>query len=212
MNLLPWSLLVGASLAIGCGDRSSPDKPASPPEPSRLATVAEPAAVALDAGVTTLPAYDPASGYHLDPDVGDAPRPTTRGGLRDRKVIQLLLRSTPGGAMAAVDGVRLGTTPVLWEGLANGIPREFTFVLAGHALARYQFVPITDGIVHGTLARIPDEKLTPELPAPVAPSPGRTAPRPPPPPAPAPVVAPAVDAAAASEPGPAVDGRAVTAP
>ncbi len=78
--------------------------------------------------------------------------------------------------MAAVDGLRVGTTPVLWEGLANGNPREFTFVLAGHALARYQFVPITDGIVHGTLARIPDDKLTPELPAPVAPAPTRAAP------------------------------------
>ncbi len=201
MKLSPWSLLVGASVVLGCGDHASPDRSAAP---SRVAT--EVPAAAIDAGVTALPAYDPASGFHLDPDVGDAPRPAGPRGARDRKIVQLLLRSTPPGAMAAVDGVRVGPTPVLWEGLAAGDPREFTFVLPGHALARYQFVPITDGIVHGTLARIPDDERTPELPATTIAPPARTVPRPPPPPTPA--VAPTVDAAGPTEAVPLIDGGA----
>jgi hypothetical protein len=86
------------------------------------------------------------------------------------------------GAIASVDGSRLGVTPVVWGG-DGGIAHEFTFVMAGHALARYRFVPVTNGIVHGTLARIPDDAVVPAL----APSggtvngPPRSLPPPPPP-------------------------------
>jgi hypothetical protein len=109
----------------------------------------------IDAGITAVPTFDPASGFHLDD--APAPRPGGRNAARDRKPVQLLLRSTPAGAIAAVDGVRLGPTPVLWDGSLDGQPHEFTFVMAGHALARYRFVPVTSGIVHGTLVKLTDD-------------------------------------------------------
>jgi hypothetical protein len=114
-----------------------------------------------DAGVT----FDP-TGFHLDDTA--PPRPGSRLAARDRKPGQLLLRSTPTGAIAAVDGVRLGATPVLWEGVFDGQTHEFTFVMAGHALARYRFVPVTNGIVHGTLIKLTDDRDAgvPEIPTP----------------------------------------------
>lgn len=36
--------------------------------------------------------------------------------------------------------------------MADGRPHEFTFVLPGYAIARYRFIPVRDGIVHGTLS------------------------------------------------------------
>jgi hypothetical protein len=71
--------------------------------------------------------------------------------------LHLVLRSSPPGALAAVDGTVVGPTPTYWRGAATGKPREFTFVLSGHALARYRFVPLRDGVVHATLARIVTE-------------------------------------------------------
>lgn len=158
-------MVVAAALGgvVGCRDRAAPDEP-PPPPPITALDAPDAGSSAGDAGVKTLPSYDPASGYHVDPDVGDAPRPSGRTGGRDHRPIQLLLRSTPSGALAAVDGVDLGPTPVLWEGEANGGAHNFTFRLAGHALARYRFVPVTGGIVHGTLVRLLDDELTPELP------------------------------------------------
>ncbi|MBK9036312.1 MAG: hypothetical protein IPL61_34545 [Myxococcales bacterium] len=138
-----------------------------PPPAPRTALTLD-AGGALDGGITELPTYDPAAGFALDPD--PQPRSGGRGGARDRdrKQVQLLLRSTPIGAIAAVDGVRLGVTPVVWDG-DGGIAHEFTFVLAGHTLARYRFVPVTNGIVHGRLVKITSDGVTPEIPAPVDP-------------------------------------------
>ena len=64
------------------------------------------------------------------------------------------MRSTPPGAVAAVDGITVGPTPTLWEGTVDGRAREFTFVLPGYAIARYRFVPTQSGVVHGTLGRL----------------------------------------------------------
>ena len=82
-----------------------------------------------------------------------------RRGSRPRKgpTIQIVLRSSPPGAVAAVDGVAVGPTPTLWEGTVDATPREFTFVLPGYAIARYRFVPTRNGIVHGTLEPIKAE-------------------------------------------------------
>jgi hypothetical protein len=180
MSLRP-GLIVIALTCAACGGKDEGDK--KPAEPLPPATVILPIDAAVypadepvDAagGVTRVPAYDPADGFHLD----DAPstRPTGRLPPREKKWTQILLRSSPSGAMAAVDGVRLGPTPVLWEGVLDGQPREFTFVMAGHALARYRFVPITGGIVHGTLVKITDDKDAgvPDIPQ-VEPPPNRRA-------------------------------------
>jgi hypothetical protein len=97
------------------------------------------------------------SGFHLDdPEIEyEIPRRTARP--RKGRTVQLVLRSSPPGAVAAVDGVALGPTPALWEGVVDSTPREFTFVLAGYAIARYRFVPMRSGIVHGTLEPIETE-------------------------------------------------------
>jgi hypothetical protein len=76
------------------------------------------------------------------------PRPQPRA---KRETLQIVLRSSPPGSQASVDGVIVGTTPTYWQGEKSGSPREFTFVLTGYSIARYRFVPIKDGIVHATL-------------------------------------------------------------
>lgn len=218
-SLAPAALAASAALIAGC--KGGEEKAAtSPPPPVTAVTLDAGAPPPPDAGVTALPTFDPGSGFHLD----EAPvvRPSARTPARDRKVVQILLRSTPTGAIAAVDGVRLGSTPVLWEGVLDGQPHEFTFVAAGHALARYRFVPVTGGIVHGTLTKLTSDRDAgvPEIPPVVVP-PGRVlaspppghpgapprvtpppaSPSPPPPPvdaAPAAVAPPPVDASPAS--------------
>jgi len=164
-------VLAPAVLLVACkgggSDRGDPPNAPATPVHSDAAVLPSPP---TDGGVTTLPTFDPSTGFHLD----DTPvvRSGTRIAARDRKPAQLLLRSTPAGAIAAVDGVRLGPTPVLWEGLLDGLSHEFTFVMAGHALARYKFVPVTSGIVHGTLVKLTDDRDAgvPEIP-PVQPQP-----------------------------------------
>jgi hypothetical protein len=100
---------------------------------------------------------DPETGFHLDDPEVEYEIP--RRGSRPRKgrTIQIVLRSSPPGAVAAVDGVAVGPTPTLWEGTVDATPREFTFVLPGYAIARYRFVPTRNGIVHGTLEPIKAE-------------------------------------------------------
>jgi hypothetical protein len=118
----------------------------------------------------------------IDQTVGvrtnDPPRPPATN--RPGRPIDVILRSTPQLAQAAVDGVPLGPTPAYWSGMADGHEHEFTFVLPGHAVARYRFVPITSGVIHARLEPISDDQTDagiadpppgiPEL-APVAPPP-----------------------------------------
>jgi hypothetical protein len=147
--------------------RAAPAAASAAGEPIRPATHAGTAPGEAAAGVGP-------SGYHLDdPDVEyEVPRRPDR--TRKGRPIEIVLRSSPPGAVAAVDGVALGPTPSLWEGVADGSAREFTFVLPGYAIARYRFVPTHGGIVHGTLEAIkPEEKRLPpgHRPAPEAASP-----------------------------------------
>jgi hypothetical protein len=73
----------------------------------------------------------------------------------DKKAkLRLTLRSTPSGATAAVDGREVGRTPLVHEMDADGQVHQFTFVLAGHAMERYRFPPVRDGVVHATLRPI----------------------------------------------------------
>jgi hypothetical protein len=95
----------------------------------------------------------PASGTHLDGALGYKPRghstPTIKG-----KVVELVLRSTPPGATASIDGKEIGVTPTFWSGAADQRAHEFTFVKAGHSMARYRFVATHSGVVHGNLAKL----------------------------------------------------------
>lgn len=199
-------VLASAVLLLACkGDRDERgDPPTAPPTPVRSDAATPPPADVADGGVTSLPTFNPSSGFHLDelPVV----RPGGRIAVRDRKPVQILLRSTPTGAFAAVDNQRLGRTPVLWEGLLDGQAHEFTFAMAGHLLARYKFVPVTSGIVHGTLVKLTDDRDAgvPDIPSVQGAPPGAPAARAMPEPPPAPPIdappAPPVDAAVSPSP------------
>jgi len=160
-------------------------------------------------GITTIVGYDPASGMHLDDDTPSRP-PVARPQPKLVHPIDIILRSSPSGARASVDGTEVDRTPTFTQ-VEAGKPHEFTFNLEGHAFARYRFVPVANGIVHARLEPIaedvdagaPPEVLTPP-PPPIVPPP---APLAPPPPAPvavdaAPLVGPPADAAPARAVGP----------
>lgn len=176
-----WSRELGALLvanalfgtALACSERdAAPNRevrivesthadrdPTDPPigNPPRGSSSAE---TMRDAGLATRP--DPAEGtrkseFHLDG--ADIEYEAARRDVRPHKgrLIELVLRSTPSGAIAAMDGVPIGPTPAVWQGETDGRPREFTFVLPGYAIARYRFIPMQSGVVHGTLDRLKSE-------------------------------------------------------
>lgn len=176
----------------GCsGEGGGETKAPPPPMPAYLVDAAP------ETAPTPLPAYDPASGYHLDDAEGvtGARRPD-RAAPRERRYLQLMLKSTPSGAVTAVDGKVLGRTPLFWEGEFTGREREFTFVLPGYAMARYRFVPVRDGFVHGRLEKVASDLGDAGVPAIPTPEPERPPqPRPQPTPPPIDAAAPPADAA-----------------
>ena len=160
-------LLVGA-----CSEKA--DAPAPPPgSASQAAPVPADAAVAPSDGITAIGTFDPDSGMHLDDEAPPVTAPSQSPAMPPRpgshgKPIDVVLKSSPSGAMAAVDGVQIGPTPTYWNnGAADGHEHEFTFVLRGYAAARYRFVPIASGVIHARLEAIADDR----------PADGGTAPR-----------------------------------
>ncbi|MCE9578005.1 MAG: hypothetical protein K8W52_33040 [Deltaproteobacteria bacterium] len=183
MSAVPRHVL--AVLAISaCGGGAAPAS--APP-----AEVIDAAPAVIDAAPAPAPAPAP-------DDDGPDPQPGARPAVRGHRTLELLLQSTPPGALAAVDGVIIGATPTYWQGEFTGGQREFTFIRPGYAIARYQFVPVVNGIVHGRLQLISAEAAGRVAPLP----PHEDAPTPPPAHAPAAPPAPiAIDAA----PSPAMD-------
>lgn len=183
------SLAIAAACA-GCSGEGAPQVP--PPTPP-----APPQDAAID-GVTVLPSVDPLSGMHLDEGPAPARVAASRPKNRPARPIDVTLKSEPQGALAAVDGRPIGTTPTFWAGESDGLEHEFTFALAGHATARYRFVPITSGVLHAQLRPVGEEaqgsalepviapKLVPDAAVPAAPVVPDAAPAPPPPAPPAP--------------------------
>ena len=101
-------------------------------------------------------AVDP-SGMPIEGDVDPRPVQPQASPNRPGRPIDITLRSTPAGALVAVDGAVLGYTPAYWMGTADGREHEFVFTLRGYAIARYRFVPLTSGVIHGRLERITEE-------------------------------------------------------
>jgi hypothetical protein len=213
------SLTCGVAGACSGGDR--PPEPTAPPAPatalhgSGAGSGSGEAPAPIDAGITTLPTFDPSAG-HLDGDDGAVVTSRRPGTVRSGRTLEIVLRSTPAGALAAVDGVVVGRTPAYWEGDFTGREREFTFVLPGHAVGRYRFVPTTSGVVHAPLVKLetPHDAGMPEIPAPMAPTAPpaparapakpRVEPTPIPTPAPVPVPVPVPVPAPAPAPAPAL--------
>jgi hypothetical protein len=159
--------VVALALVVACSS--------STPAPGPATSSPPPAADAAIDGSTAIGSTPPGV---LDPDPAPAPtaRPSRRK-PRSTRPIDILLKSTPAYAMAAVDGVQVGRTPSYWSGEADGEEHEFTFVLDGHAVARYRFIPIQSGVVHARLYPVvhpdhpgADAGVVPSAPAPAMPS------------------------------------------
>jgi hypothetical protein len=145
--VLRVAVLAGLVAMGGCSGRSE-----SPPSPSP----SPPPPFAQDAGPNgtgVLPGVDPASD---EGPVASRVAPT-RPKSRVPRPIDITLKSSPPGAMAAVDGRPIGTTPTFWPGESDGLEHEFTFTRSGYASARYRFVPITSGVLHVTLEPVAAE-------------------------------------------------------
>jgi hypothetical protein len=142
--------LIAVLIAIAaCSTSSAPEPHKKPHEPRVARDAGQP-------GVTQLPGYDPTAG-HLDDDTGPRPQPSTLQPPHAGHAIDVMLRSSPPGATVSVDGVVVGTTPAYWYGAADGREHEFTFVLPGHAVARYRFVPVSNGFIHARLVPVSDK-------------------------------------------------------
>jgi hypothetical protein len=179
-----------AAAWAGCSSGEG-TRPAPPPPPPHLQDAG------LDGG-TAPPGADPSS-MPLDEGPARARAAPSRPRNRPPRPIDITLKSVPPGALAAVDGRPIGTTPTFWPGDSDGLEHEFTFTLPGYASARYRFVPITSGVLHVTLQKVtadpPDAGLEPFgvrrfVPVPAPPPPAPLAPTPPTPPAPPPAAPP----------------------
>jgi hypothetical protein len=126
--------------ALACSSKSEPPRVEPPAEVAHSEAPGDRAAA---------PSGEPSAGGRVDREATE--QPPARPAAGRSRPIDIVLRSSPPGATAAVDGVPIGPTPTYWSGDANGREHEFTFVLPGYAFARYRFVPITSGIVHARL-------------------------------------------------------------
>jgi hypothetical protein len=145
------SWLAIAAACAGCSGETAGPAPQSPPPPS-------PPQDAASDGAAALPGTDPAPGPHLDEGSATARVTPARSKNRPPRPIDVTLKSDPRGALAAVDGRPIGTTPTFWAGESDGLEHEFTFTLAGHASARYRFVPITSGVLYVKLQPVAEER------------------------------------------------------
>ena len=132
---------------IGCSGKSAPP-PAPPPAPPQDAGID---------GITQIGANDP--NRFTDPDPSGGITRSVRPKDRPARPIDIILRTTPPGAVAAVDGVQIGLTPAYWSGDSDGREHEFTFTRRGYASGRYRFVPITSGTIHATLNPVAAEPI-----------------------------------------------------
>lgn len=165
--------------------------------------------VATDAGMLGTSGIDP-SGVRVDHGGGERPVQAQPLAGRERRAIDVTLRSSPPGARVAVDGTEIGTAPTFWSGYADGRQHEFTFQLPRHAITRYRFVPVSSGVIHARLEPIAEERD-----AGVAPPP-EVVPHPPPlavtPPTPPPTIVTPDAAVALPPPMPPGPGSAQPAP
>ena len=175
MFVAPFARLLGFAALATSACSSQGSGPAATPAPA-------PASTPVDAGVdgiTAIGSFDPATGAHLDDDLPGRVPPRAPAPRRPGRPIEIILRSTPPGAMIAVDGTSLGMTPQVWSGETGG-EHEFTFTRPGFAMARFRFVPITTGILHPRLDPVADDSAAgtppPELALPPAAPPAITPP------------------------------------
>ena len=140
-------------LAIAACDSGAP--PPAPPKPADAA---------------------PAGTVVVSPS--EVPRPPWVPRANRSRPIDVILKSSPPGAYAYVDGYALGKTPTQWLGENDGREHVFEFTYANHVTAHYQFIPITNGVVHARLE--PLAAGVTDAGEPMEPTPPDAAPAPPP--------------------------------
>ena len=163
--ILVASVASVASLSLGTGcvdDDEDNELSQDQRDPSAEAKLSATALSSSDAAIASpgqpVPAA-PLTGMHLDSATssyrpsGYPPRPLLPHRSQG-KTVELVLRSTPPGAVASIDGKAIGTTPTFWQGIADGRAHEYTFTKKGYSMARYRFVVTQSGVVHGSLAAL----------------------------------------------------------
>jgi hypothetical protein len=144
------SVVLALTTLVACSSKKQEEPEKS--EPAPLGTL-----VRGDAGVTAVvTGVDPAT-LHMDDNVAPPPVQAPAQPSRPGRPIDVTLRSTPPGAQVAVDGTVIGNTPSFWSGMADGREHEFVFTMRGYAIARYRFVPVASGVIHGRLDAIHEE-------------------------------------------------------
>jgi hypothetical protein len=139
-------LLALVATLAACSDKEDPQPAAQPPAVGQR--------VRGDAGVTAVVVDEPSAD---DGMTGGSAEQQVRRPNRPGRPIDITLRSTPPGAQVAVDGMVIGNTPAFWSGMADGHEHEFVFTMRRHAIARYRFVPVSSGVIHGRLDPIRED-------------------------------------------------------
>jgi hypothetical protein len=180
---------------VACSSNKKKDEPEPNTKPAEVGAL-----VRGDGGVTAVVTDVDPGGMHMDESVPSSSVMPAQQPSRPGKPIDVTLRSSPPGAQVAVDGTVIGNTPAFWNGMADGREHEFVFTMRGYAIARYRFVPVASGVIHGRLDPIHEET---DAGVPAAP-PEVVPPRPPTTPSVNPPSPPTIvpDAAAPQPPGP----------
>jgi hypothetical protein len=121
-----------AIIALVIGGCSGGEKPPEPPPPAVVIANA-------DAGAADAVQLQAA-------DLEGVARATKKAG----RPIDILLRSSPVPAKVSVDGTPVGVTPQVWIG-ETGSLHTFVFEAPGYAEAKFQFVPVSSGVLHPRL-------------------------------------------------------------
>ncbi len=118
-----------ALVIAGCSGEAPP-APAPAPSPAALANA--------DAGADAVQLQAA--------DLDGIARTAKKAG----RPIDIVLRSSPVPAKVSVDGTPVGVTPQVWIG-ETGALHTFVFEAPGYAEARFQFVPVSSGVLHPRL-------------------------------------------------------------
>ena len=117
-----------ALVIAGCSGEKPPPPPAPPPAPLANA----------DAGADAVQLQAA--------DLEGVARTAKKAG----RPIDIVLRSSPVPAKVSVDGTPVGVTPQVWIG-ETGALHTFVFEAPGYAEAKFQFVPVSSGVLHPRL-------------------------------------------------------------
>jgi serine/threonine-protein kinase len=128
--------VIGVGVAVAAGIVALRQGPSDPSAPNAAAPAVSTPAPAAPPVVPAAPAAPPAA-------------PAT---------VEVVIDSTPPGALVGADGVAIGTTPMKWQVVATGKPRTLTFTLAGHRREELETIPAPGLRLAPTLERLHERR------------------------------------------------------